>query len=260
MPLMILINNGKKLSDQTSQWIKTPASGWWNCLTAADFDKDGDIDLVAGNYGANNQFNVSADHPATMVFKDFNNDGEIDPFFCYYINGKSYPYASRDEALGQVSFLKTRFTDYTAYSNSTLETMFTPDELKGANTLKADMLKTVYLQNNGNSFEVKELPVQAQFAPVYSIASFDLDQDGDLDLVMAGNESNVRVRLGKSDANKGFVFLNDGKGRFEYMPQFKSGLNLTGDIRDLVFIASRGKQYLLTTATGDSIRSYRLNK
>ena len=259
-PLMILINDGKKLSNQTAQWITTPSSGWWNSLAAADFDKDGDMDFVAGNYGANNQFNVSTDHPATMVYKDFNNDGEVDPFFCYYINGKSYPYASRDEALGQVSFLKTRFTDYTAYSNSTLETMFTPEELKGANTLKADVLKTIYLQNNGKSFEVKELPIQAQFAPVYSIAPFDLDQDGDLDLVMAGNESNVRVRLGKLDANKGFVFLNNGKGRFDYMPQFKSGLNLAGDIRDLAFITSRGKQYLLTTATGDSIRSYRLNK
>jgi hypothetical protein len=71
---------------------------------AEDFDKDGDVDFMAGNYGLNNQFRVSSAHPATLVYKDFNMDGQVDPFFCYYIGQQAFPYASRDEALGQVLF------------------------------------------------------------------------------------------------------------------------------------------------------------
>ena len=260
MPVMVLLNNGTELHDETAKWFPASTKGLWNCLVAEDFDQDGDQDLVAGNYGSNNQFQVTADHPATLVYKDFNNDGQVDHFFCYFINGRSYPYASRDEALGQVSFLKPRFPGYTSYANTTLETIFTPAELKDATTLQADLLKTVYLENNGNNFTVKDLPVQAQFSPVYSIAAFDVDQDGDKDIVLGGNETNVRVRLGKSDANRGFVFLNDGKGQFSYMPQYQSGLKLEGDVRQFVFIPGKSSTSLLVGETGRKVTAYTLRK
>jgi enediyne biosynthesis protein E4 len=259
MALKIMINREGKLVDESSAWLPARTKGFWNCVISEDFDNDGDQDLVAGNAGLNNQLKVDAGHPATMVYKDFNNDGQVDPFFCYYIDGKSYPYASRDEALGQVSFLKSRFPDYTSYSNATLESIFTPAELTGAKTLQADLLKTVYLENTGNGFRIIDLPIQAQFAPVYAMAAFDVDHDGDKDLVMGGNETNVRVRIGKSDANRGFVFLNDGKGRFSYMSQALSGLDLNGDVRGILFIRSPMEHVMLVSETGDSITSYRLN-
>ncbi len=258
MPVKIMINHDGVLTDETEKWFSTSSKGWWNCVIAEDFDQDGDQDLIVGNAGLNNQFKVSPDHPATLVYKDFNNDGQLDAFFCYFINGQSYPYASRDEALGQVSFLKQRFPDYTSYANATLENIFTKDELTGATTLRADVLKTVYLENKGTRFEVRDLPIQAQFSPVYAIASFDVDKDGDKDVVMGGNETYVRARLGKTDANRGFVFLNDGKGRFTYVPQSLSGLNLSGDVRQLLFISSKGQTRLLVGETGRAIKSYDL--
>jgi enediyne biosynthesis protein E4 len=260
MPLKILVNRGNALVDETTAWIKTPTNGLWNCIIAADFDNDGDQDLVAGNHGLNNQFNVNSGNPATMVYKDFDADGQLDLFFCYYINGKNYPFASRDEALSQVSFLKTRFPDYSSYANSTLETMFTTEELQDAKTLTAKLLKSVYLENKGDRFEIVDLPIQAQFAPLYSISAHDIDDDGDHDLLIAGNESNVRVRIGKSDANKGFVFTNDGKGHFTYVSQPKSGLRLSGDVRDILLIDSQDQEIALVSQLNDSIKSYRLRK
>ena len=115
------LNTNNQFVDETEKWISSAASGWWNCISADDLDGDGDTDFIVGNYGLNNQFNVSASHPATLVYKDFNQDGQVDPFFCYYIGEQSYPYASRDEALGQVSTLRVRFPDYTTYSNATLD-------------------------------------------------------------------------------------------------------------------------------------------
>src|SRR5258706_1832748 len=256
--IKVLINQGGTLKDETGKWFSSSTIGWWNCVIASDFDQDGDDDLVVGNAGQNNQFNVSLDHPATLIYKDFNKDGQVDPFFCYFINGKSYPYASRDEALGQVSFLKPRYPDYTSYANATMETIFTQDELKNAITLRADLLKTVYLENKGSQFEIHDLPVQAQFSPVYTMAAWDVDQDGDKDLVMGGNETYVRARLGKTDANKGFVFLNDGKGKFAYMPQYRSGLDLGGDIRQLLFISSKDRTDLLVGEIGKAIKKYTL--
>jgi hypothetical protein len=83
-----------------------------------------------------------------------------------------------------------------------------------------------------------------------------LDQDGDKDLITGGNESKVRVRLGKTDANRGFVFVNDGKGNFSYVPQYASGINADGDVRDIVCISNAAQTVLLISETGEPIQSY----
>jgi enediyne biosynthesis protein E4 len=254
--IKVFVNTTGQLADETSKWISSPAHGWWNCIESDDLDGDGDVDFIVGNYGLNNQFNVSSSHPATLVYKDFNQDGQVDPFFCYYIGEQSYPYASRDEALGQVNTLRVRFPDYTTYSNATLEKIFTGPELDNATTLKADNLKTLMLENKGGKFEVKELPVEAQFAPVHAVALVDVDSDGDKDVILGGNETMVRVRIGRSDANEGILLLNDGNGNFTYVEQSRSGLNLRGDVRDIEAISSNGKTVLIVGETAMPIKSY----
>lgn len=260
MPIKIFINTNKQLVDESDKWISMSTKGWWNCIRAEDFDKDGDVDFIAGNYGLNHQFGVTPEHPATLVYKDFNQDGQVDPFFSYYIGQQSFPYASRDEALAQVGTLRPRFPDYISYSTATLETVFTKQELGNANQLQADLLKTVMLENVGGKFEIRELPIQVQYSPVYAISTTDVDQDGDTDVVLGGNESMVRVRIGKSDANRGVLLVNDGKGKFTYVPQNKSGLDLQGDVRELLFISSKGKTQLVVGETGQPVRSYVLGK
>ena len=91
-----------------------------------------------------------------------------------------------------------------------------------------------------------------QFSQVYAIDVADVDHDGDRDVIMAGNESNVRVRIGKSDANRGLVLLNDGKGNFSYLPQHLSGLNISGDVRSITTLGNT----ILFGITGDKIRTF----
>jgi hypothetical protein len=254
MPLMVMSVKNGKLSDVTSQWFKPSPKGWWNCLLPGDFDKDGDIDFIAGNYGLNNQYRVSSESPVTLTYKDFDNDNQIDPFFCYFIGGKSYPYASRDEALSQVSFLKRKFTDYNQYSNATLETIFKPEELQGASRLEATILNTMYFENKGTMFQVKTLPIEVQFAPAYAMAMIDIDRDGDEDVMMAGNESDVRVRVGKSDANTGQILINDGKGNFSYLPPSRSGIHISGDVRSILKIQDK----IVVGVMHDSIKTFQI--
>ena len=236
----VFVSAGGKLIDESGKWIPDGLAGWWNTIAAADFDGDGDVDLIAGNAGENNQYGVSGDRPMTLVYKDFNSDGEVDPFINYFVGDKSYPYASRDEALGQVGSLRPRFPDYNGYAIVTLREIFTTQQLEDATELRATELRTRYLENTGNAYVVRELPIEAQFAPVHAVAVLDVDDDADLDVILAGNETHTRVRIGKSDANYGVLLLNDGKGQFTYVPQRRSGFHIKGDVRDIVVPSAKG--------------------
>jgi hypothetical protein len=229
-------------------------------LTTGDFDGDGDVDIIAGNYGENNQFHASSTHPVKLIYKDFNNDGQVDPFLTYYIGDQAYPYASRDEALGQVGVLRGRFIDYNSYANATMEKIFKPEELSNAEALTAVELRTVMFENVDGKFKVRPLPIQAQFAPVYALEAMDVDSDGDLDIIAAGNESMVRVRIGRSDANYGVLLINDGKGNFTYADQSSSGLSLRGDVRELLSVSAGDIKQLLVGQNGMAVRSFMLKK
>ena len=55
MPIRFFRNDGKALTEITDQCGLKDTEGWWNTIIAEDFDKDGDIDYVAGNLGLNSQ-------------------------------------------------------------------------------------------------------------------------------------------------------------------------------------------------------------
>lgn len=233
MPIRIFVNQKGKLKDSSAEYIKFGSSGWWNTIYAEDMDGDGDKDLVIGNLGLNAQFKASEKEPMSIYYKDFDENGSVDPIFCYYIGGVSYPAASRDDLMDQLPSLKNKFLEYHKYANATINDLFTADQLKDAKMLKAEVLETVYLENTGKGFNLKPLPVEAQYAPVYAIASSDLDKDGKKDLILAGNNSWTRIKFGHFTSNNGMLFSGNGKGEFKYVPQWKSGLNIRGNVRSL---------------------------
>jgi hypothetical protein len=256
MPVKVFINRNGTLTDESSAFIKFPSTGWWNSVFADDFDADGDMDLVIGNLGENAQMHASQNEPVTVYYKDFDNNGSIDPIVCYYINGKSYPAASRDDLMDQLPALKKKFLTYKSYSTATIEDIFSSDELQDAGALKAEMLRTIYLENKGGSFELKELPVEAQYSPVYAIASIDANHDGKKDIVLAGKNVWTRIKFGRYDANHGILLSGDGKNNFKYVPQYESGLNVRGDVRCLEIIHSKGKEKLLFGLNDAALQIY----
>lgn len=257
MPVKIFMNRQGKLVDASSSYIHFPSAGWWNSICAADFDKDGDTDLVIGNTGLNTQFKTSDKEPMTLYYKDFDGNGIIDPILCYYIQGASYPAASRDDLMDQIPSLKKKFLEYHAYADATIHDIFSPDQLKDAGVLKAETMETVYLENRGKEgFVLKHLPMEAQYAPVYAIAAADINHDGNTDLILGGNNSWTRIKFGRYRANHGMVLTGDGKGNFSYLPQVQSGLNIRADIRSLQIIPAKGKQMLIAGANDAPVISY----
>ncbi|MEX6690600.1 VCBS repeat-containing protein [Danxiaibacter flavus] len=232
MPVTVFINNKGKLENKTQEYFAKNYSGWWNRLLVGDFNGDGRTDIIAGNMGLNTQCKVSESEPAEMYYKDFDDNGAVDPVLCFYIQGKSYPYLTRDELLDQMSSMRTKFTDYKGYADAGVKDIFSSEELKSAGHLQANFLKTAYFESEGNGkLREKELPLQVQFSPVFSITSLDYDSDGQQDLLFCGNINRARLRFGKYDANYGVLLKGDGKGNFKYINQQQSGFQLKGDVR-----------------------------
>ncbi len=261
MPIKVFINRQGTLVDESEQYIKFASSGWWNTIYAEDMDGDGDQDLFLGNLGWNAQFKASEEKPLQIYFDDFDNNGSIDPVFCYYINGVSYPAASRDDLVDQFPHLKSKFLKYETYASATIHDILTKEQMEKATVLKAEMLSSIYLENKGESgFELKVLPMEAQFAPIYAMASIDADGDGLKDLVVGGNNTWTRIKFGHFNANRGMLFKGDGNGNFNYVPQWKSGLNIRGNVRNIQVISDQHTNQLLFGINNQPIRSVRLNR
>lgn len=237
MPVTIFTYENGQFNNATSRFLPKPFQGWWNTVVLDDLNLDGKPDIIAGNLGLNTQFRASDEAPAQLFFKDFDKNGSVDPIFCNYVQGKSYPYVTRDELLTQLSVLKSRYTSYEKYANETLTSIFKPAELKDAGHLIANWLETtLFLSQNDGTYQVGPLPVQAQYAPVQVIKVLDYDKDGNKDLLLFGNNEHFKLRLGKMDANYGVLFKGKGNGQFEYISQQRSGFKLVGDVKSVVSI------------------------
>jgi enediyne biosynthesis protein E4 len=258
MPVSIFINNkGSAFEEATSAFFEHPETGLWNKLAVADFDHDGDMDVIAGNIGLNSQLKASDSEPMELVYDDFDKNGSVDPILTYFVQHKPYPFASRDEMLDQIYPLRKKFTSYEAYANAQLPEVFSGGEIEKAKTLKANELRTVYFENRNGKFEKHILPIEAQYAPVTAIEVLDVNHDNNLDFILAGNQHAIRIRLGAIDANYGQLFLGNGKNDFQYVPQKTSGLALTGDVKSLRIITIGDQEYLLAGINNNGIVAYK---
>ena len=251
MPIKVFINNNGKLKDASSEYIHFKSEGWWNTITAADFDKDGDEDLIIGNAGTNTQFHVTEKEPISEVYSDFDKNGSIDPILFYYIQGTSYPAFSRDDLADQLPFINKKFLSYSDYSTATLHDLFTNEQLANSKTLTAASMETIYLENKGTSFVEHHLPIEAQFSPVYNIVVADFNGDHKKDLLLTGNNTWTRIKFGRYSANHGVLLEGDDKGNFKYVPQQKSGLKIKGNVRTATLLSDH--QILLGVNDGNAL-------
>ncbi len=254
MTIRIFKNNGTVFKDVTSHCGLSDETGWWNCLTSTDFDNDGDMDLVAGNLGLNYKFKASKTYPFELFVKDFDNNGKQDLVFGYYSNDTLFPLHGLKSSSLQLPFIKQKFPAYNAFARATLSDVYGSDNLKKAMNYKAVNFATCYLENTGDGvFKIMPLTVPAQISSVNSIVTEDFDDDGHIDMVIAGNMFGSDPETPRNDAGIGLFLKGNGSGGIKAVPACESGLNIGGDVREICQInLGKGKKPAIIVARNNS--------
>ncbi|WP_420150547.1 VCBS repeat-containing protein [Spirosoma sp.] len=272
MPVMVLrgslaqrtLSKGQNMrqyllhSKPTAQTPRLYATGWWNTIVTADFDNDGDMDLMAGNLGLNTKYKASPEQPVELLAADFDKNGRIDPIMTYYNGGQQWIRQTRDLLTAQIPSMKRRFPNFDTYANATFKESFTEDELKSAYHLKATEFQSIYLENVGGEFKAHPLPQETQFAPIYGIIVDDFNCDGHKDALLIGNSYASETIGGWYDASKGILLLGDAQGGF--VVSKNNGLKADRDAKSIVQLRRRnGEHWLIIGNNGSQLNVLRRN-
>lgn len=256
MPITMLKNVNGVFKNVTSSTGISSQVGWWNSISAGDFDNDGDIDYIIANLGLNSFYKATEKYPVSIYAADFDNNGSYDAFPSIYLPAsqqdtleKEYPVQGRDDAVKQMISMRSKFQNYKSYATATFDKLFSKDQMKKALILKANNFQSSYCRNDGNNkFTLIPLPMQAQISVLNGMTADDFDGDGNLDVLINGNDWGTEVSVGRYDALNGLLLKGNGRGNFVPESILESGIYIPGNGKALVKLKSKNGNYLIAAA------------
>jgi hypothetical protein len=249
MPISIFSNKNGQLINTTKEYSLEDSSGFWKTFKTVDIDADGDLDIIAGNKGENTFFKEKV----SMFVSDFDNNGSVEQIICYVKDTKYYPILDRDELVSQIASLKQKLLFYKDYANATMSTIFSKEQLQKAIKRDINTVQTTLFINNKNKYTASRLPNEIQYSNVEAIEIADINKDGVLDILFAGNQYLVKPQFGRQDASKGWLLYGSKKKLKEVIP-----LNIKGQVRDFKICKIDTKTYLFATINNDNLQVYEI--
>jgi len=254
--------NGNLIYDKSQDLNQL--KGFWNTISGADLDGDGDTDYVVGNFGLNNVLRPSNERPFRVYAKDFDNNESYDFIpTTYFLNPKQKweetPYHVKGDLIKEMNSYRKQFLYYRDYAVAPLTKIINPNMMKNALIKEVNTFSSVILINDGNKkFTVKDLPKEAQMSPVFGIVPDDFDQDGNIDLLFQGNNYGVELSMGRMDAGLGGLFLNKGNLNLAYQSPLLSGFVASGEFRSLTTLFRKGRTNLASSQVDGPLEFYAL--
>ncbi len=259
MPVTLLQNTGGVFRNVTSDFGLDGNNGWWLTVEAADMDKDGDMDLIIGNFGLNSKYKGTDDEPFEVYYHDLDNNGLKDLVLAYNANGKKYPYRRKKDAALQMPSVNDKFRTFGEYADADVYEIYGKENLERGLHYKANTFASMYLENKGDRFEMHRLPLLAQLSSVNDILIDDYNGDDNPDILIAGNFYGTEVRTPRNDAGIGLLLEGDGNGNFNPVNYLESGFFVPYDVKSMALIHAAGGKWILVGCNDDRLRVFKVN-
>jgi enediyne biosynthesis protein E4 len=253
-------NSGRALSKRSTDLDNL--YGMWNVIEGADLDNDGDIDFVIGNQGSNVPYKTSIENPIKMWINDFDNNGTIEQIVTRNFNGKDFPLHMKKELTTQMVSLKKQNLKASEYAKKSIDELYTEDIINNSIVKKINISESVIAINEGNGkFTIKKLPFMVQLSCVCGITCIDVNNDGNLDIIMGGNNFEFKPQYSRLDANYGSVLLGNGNSDFTWQNYDASGFFIRNEIKHIKqFKDKSGKTYIITAINDKKPKIFTLNE
>ncbi|WP_243739316.1 VCBS repeat-containing protein [Flavicella sediminum] len=260
MGVEVFLNSNGKLTKSTEYPQLSSAKGWWNKLLIADIDNDGDQDIVAGNLGLNYKFHANKDKPFHVYTRDFDYNGTEDIFLAKNYKNKQVPVRGKGCSTQQMPHLKNKIKTYNSFANSDIQGIL-GNGIKTALHYEVNEFRSgVFMNNQNKSFNFEPFVNEAQTSPINSIIFHDFDKDGYKDLLLAGNNYMSEVETTKADAGIGTYLKGDKNGHLTYKSNRNTGFYADKDVRNMVLINGKSKDYIFIANNNDTQEIYSFEK